>query len=321
MHESFTKKTKIVATLGPASNSPEKMRELIIAGTNIFRINFSHGSHDQHHEAITNVLKVRSELNGATGILADLQGPKIRLGDNYDENGDDGIEVYKGDEIVFTTKIEEANPLEKVFEIRLDTFANDVQVGEKILVDDGKLELEVLSKKANGQVRLNVLNDGKIKSKKGVNLPDTKLSIPSLTVKDLEDLEFILENQFDWVALSFVRKAEDIIGLRKILDERDSHLKIIAKIEKPEALEDIDNILKVTDAVMVARGDLGVEIPFEKVPIVQRRLVEKCIEASKPVIIATQVMESMIANPKPTRAEITDVANAVMQGADAVMLR
>ena len=320
MHDSFKKKTKIVATLGPASSSIPKLRELISAGANIFRINFSHGSYDQHSQAIKNVLQVRSELNGSAGLLADLQGPKIRLGENYNQKGEDGIDVYKDDVITFTTVEAKAKPIEKIFEIRLATFAADVKVGELILIDDGKLELEIISKETNGHVKLKVLNDGIIKSKKGVNLPDTKLTIPSLTKKDIEDLDYILENPFDWVALSFVRRAEDIIGLRKIIKERNSSLKIIAKIEKPEALADIDNIIKVADAIMVARGDLGVEIPFEKVPIVQRRLVDKCIIASKPVIIATQVMESMIANPKPTRAEITDVANAVMQGADAVML-
>jgi len=319
-NSSYRKKTKIVATLGPSSESTETFQALVRAGVNIFRFNFSHGSSEHKADAIQRALQVRSELNGSLGFLADLQGPKIRLGSVLNAQGEDGVVVEAGQIVSITTDNGKSDPTNKVFEIKLPSFAKDVSPGENILIDDGKMELQVVESNGVDIVKLKVLYDGVIKSNKGVNLPDTSLTINCLTPKDLADIEFITSQPFDWIALSFVRQAADIEELRRILDEKNSTLKIIAKIEKPEALDNFDEILEVSDGIMVARGDLGVEIPFERVPVVQRQLVEKCIVAGKPVIIATQVMESMIENPKPTRAEITDVANAVMQGADAIML-
>ncbi|MBX2845115.1 MAG: pyruvate kinase [Saprospiraceae bacterium] len=320
MLNTYKKKTKIVVTLGPASRSFETMIDLVRAGANVFRLNFSHGSHSDHKESIDNILRFKNELHITPSILADLQGPKIRLGENLNEEGEDGIEVAENEIVTFTTNANLAKPLEKIFEIRLETFANDVTPGEKILIDDGKMEFRVVETDGKENVKLKALNGGLVKSKKGVNLPETKLSVPSLTKKDREDLEFIMTQPVDWLALSFVRSAQDIIELREILDANNNKMRIIAKIEKPEAIDDIDAIIAATDGVMVARGDLGVEVPFEKVPIMQKEIVKKCIQLGKPVIIATQVMESMIENPKPTRAEITDVSNVVLEGADAVML-
>lgn len=320
METRFKKKTKIVATLGPASANAGTIKDLVYAGVNVFRLNFSHGDHETHQKTIDLIKEFRQKYNIRPSILADLQGPKIRLGDNLDEEGNDGIFLKEGEEVIFTTNEKSANPIEKRFYIKLDSFARDVEEKDKILIDDGKLHFRVLSTDKETEVQLKALNSGKVKSKKGVNLPDTDISVPAITEKDLKDLEFILTQDLDWLALSFVRTAKDIKALKNLIRHGSTKLKIVAKIEKPQAVKNIDAIIKETDAIMVARGDLGVEIPFQKVPKVQQDIVAKCIQNAKPVIIATQVMDSMIENPMPTRAEITDVANVVKEGADAVML-
>lgn len=320
MDNRFKKKTKIVATLGPASANYDTIKELVFAGVNVFRINFSHGDHEVHKQTIDLIKQFRKEHKVRPSILADLQGPKIRLGNNVNEEGEDGIAVKEDEIVYFTTSKEAASPLEKIFHIKLDSFAKDVELSHRILIDDGKMQFQVLETDKKSKVKLKALNGGLVKSKKGVNMPDTDISVPSLTEKDLNDLAFIVTQNLDWLALSFVRTADDIIDLKNRLNDYGSNLKIVAKIEKPEAVKNIDAIIEETEAVMVARGDLGVEVPFEKVPTIQHDIVEKCIHHSVPVIIATQVMESMITNPTPTRAEITDVANVVKEGADAVML-
>ncbi|RAV98826.1 pyruvate kinase [Pseudochryseolinea flava] len=305
-------KTKIVATVGPASNSKEMLASLINEGVDIFRLNFSHGKHEDHLKVIQFVRELNKELGTTVGLLQDLQGPKIRI-DEMAPN----IIIEAGQELVITTKDLIGN--EKIASTSYKNLPNDVKVGDMILVDDGKIELKV--KEVRGEeVVTEVVYGGPLKSRKGINLPFSKVSAPSLTEKDLKDLEFGIANDVDWIALSFVRKAFDIQSMRKMIDDKKSSARIVAKIEKPEALSNIDEIIECTDAIMVARGDLGVEIWLEEVPMVQKMLVEKCNKAGKPVIVATQMMESMIENPRPTRAETNDVANAVMDGADAVML-
>ncbi len=307
------KKTKILATIGPASNNYEMIKSLAFAGANVFRLNFSHGSHEVHQEVLDTIRLVNQELNCHLGILQDLQGPKIRVG----EVENNGVEIKPGDQITITSDpvVGTASLVSTVYK----NLPQDVKKGEHILIDDGNLELVVND--TNGKdVNCTVVHGGILKSRKGINLPNTKVSAPSLTEKDLEDLEFGLANDVDWIALSFVRSAEDIVDLRNRIKAAGKFCKIVAKIEKPEALENIDAIIEATDAIMVARGDLGVEVPMEIVPLWQKKMVEKCKLACKPVIIATQMMESMIQNPRPTRAETNDVANAVLDGADAVML-
>ncbi len=307
------KKTKILATIGPASNNYEMIKSLAAAGANVFRLNFSHGSHEVHQEVINIIRRVNKELNCHLGILQDLQGPKIRVG----EVENNGVEIKPGEKITITN-----DPVVGTSALVSTVYQNlpqDVVPGDRILIDDGNLEVVVVSTDGKN-VNCTVIHGGILKSRKGINLPNTKVSAPSLTDKDIEDLHFGLEQDVDWIALSFVRSAEDILDLRKRIHAAGKHCKIVAKIEKPEALENIDSIIEATDAIMVARGDLGVEVPMEIVPLWQKKMVEKCKLASKPVIIATQMMESMIQNPRPTRAETNDVANAVLDGADAVML-
>jgi pyruvate kinase len=305
-------KTKIVATVGPASNSKEMLAALIKEGVDVFRLNFSHGKHEDHLKVIQAVRELNKELGTTVGLLQDLQGPKIRI-DEMAPN----IVIERGQELIITTKDLIGN--EKIASTSYKTLPDDVKMGDMILVDDGKIELKVKEVRTD-EVLTEVVYGGPLKSRKGINLPFSKVSAPSLTEKDLKDLEFGIANKVDWIALSFVRKALDIQSMRKIIDDNKSTARIVAKIEKPEALSNIDEIIECTDAVMVARGDLGVEIWLEEVPMVQKMLVEKCNKAGKPVIVATQMMESMIENPRPTRAETNDVANAVMDGADAVML-
>ena len=306
-------KTKILATVGPASNNEETLIELVMAGADIFRLNFSHGDHDGHAQVIEKIRRINKENNLNIGILQDLQGPKIRVG----EVENNGVLIQPGDQITITNDpvIGTATLVSTVYQ----NLPNDVTPGDRILIDDGNLELIVLNTDGKN-VNCTVIHGGILKSRKGINLPNTRVSAPSLTEKDLIDLEFGLENDVDWIALSFVRSAEDITDLRERINKAGKFCKIVAKIEKPEALENIDAIIQETDAIMVARGDLGVEVPMEVVPLWQKKMVEKCKIASKPVIIATQMMESMIVNPRPTRAETNDVATAVMDGADAVML-
>lgn len=307
-------KTKIVATIGPASASKEMLAKMIMSGVNVCRINFSHGSHEEHAKVIENIRAADTELGTYTAILGDLQGPKIRIGDV--ENN--GVKLEDGKQLVITTE-ECVGTADKVF-LNYTNFPKDVAPGERILIDDGKLMLGIVKTNGKDEVLAEVIHGGILSSKKGVNLPNTKISLPCLTEKDLVDLEFALEQDIHWIGLSFVRSPEDIIELRRIIDARKKDCRIVAKIEKPEAIENIDDIITETDAVMVARGDLGVEIPMQDVPLRQKEIVRKSQKAAKPVIIATQMMESMITNISPTRAEVNDVANAVMDGADAVML-
>ena len=305
-------RTKIVATVGPASNSKEMLTALVKAGVDVFRINFSHGTHADHQPVIDLIREINAEWGTHVAILMDLQGPKIRV-----NTMEDNVVLKKGQELVITTRELTGNG--KVVSTSYKNLPQDVKVGEKVLIDDGKIELKVTEVR-DVDIVTKVVYGGPLTSRKGINLPHTKVSAPSLTDKDVKDLAFGLKNNVNWVALSFVRKAQDIIALREILKKNNSTARIVAKIEKPEALNDIDAIMEATDAVMVARGDLGVEIWMEEVPVVQKQLIEKCNKASKPVIVATQMMESMIENPRPTRAETNDVANAVMDGADALML-
>ena len=308
------KRTKIVATLGPASTSMEVLEDMIKAGVTVCRINFSHGAYDNVLTQINNVRALNKKLNTHVAILADLQGPKLRIG--VVENN--GVELIVGKEIIISTK-ECIGTSERVY-ITYPQFPKDVKAGENILIDDGKLLLKVLETNGVDEVKSVVVYGGMLSSKKGVNLPNTKVSLPCLTEKDLKDLDFALEQNVEWVGLSFVRKVTDIVDLKAIIKKKNKHARVIAKIEKPEALEGIDNIIDMSDGIMVARGDLGVELPMEQVPLVQKMLVRKCLAASTPIIIATQMMESMITNFAPTRAEVNDVANAVLDGADAVML-
>jgi pyruvate kinase len=308
------KKTKIVATLGPACNTKEILKEMIIAGVNVFRVNFSHAVYDEITEKIRMIRELNNELDFNVAILADLQGPKLRVGEM-----ENGVKLAEGDLFTFTT--EKCIGTQNYAYMTYQAFPNDVKVGENILVDDGKLLFEVLETNHKDKVTTRVLRGGKLKSKKGVNLPNTNVSLPALTEKDKFDVEFAIKHEVDWIALSFVRTAEDVLELRAYMDARsDYKIPIIAKIEKPEALVNISKILPVCDALMVARGDLGVEIPMHEVPLAQKKLVRKAKEAHKPVIIATQMMETMISSEVPTRAEVNDVANSIMDGADAVML-
>ncbi len=309
----LTKRTKIVATIGPASNTKEMIIKLAEAGANVLRLNFSHGSHDNHAQTVKIINEINEETNHSLAILQDLQGPKIRIG----EVANGGVEIREGNQLVITTKEMEGTP-EMVSTVYKE-IVNDVKKGDVILIDDGNLELKTESVSSD-QIVTTVVHGGTLKSRKGINLPDSSVSAPSLTEKDIEDLEFGLEQGVDWIALSFVRKVQDIEELKRRIKKAGKSTKVVAKIEKPEALQNIDEIIEETDGVMVARGDLGVEIPMHEVPIWQKKIVARCNKAAKPVIIATQMMESMIENPRPTRAETNDIANAVMDGADALML-
>jgi len=308
-------KTKIVATVGPACDTYDKLLELVKAGVNVFRLNFSHGSHEDKAKIIEHIRNINISEPYNISILADLQGPKLRVGDIKDGS----LDIVPGDILTFTSREKVVGTKDKIY-VSYPNLHHDVQVGNKILIDDGKLEVVVVNVSPDGDVKVAVTYGGKLLPKKGVNLPDTKISLPALTEKDLVDLDFIIGQKVDWVALSFVRKVEDIIDLKRRLAEAKSVSKVIAKIEMPSAMDDLRNIVLESDAVMVARGDLGVELPVEKVPMAQREIIRKCIHRAKPVIVATQMMESMIDRVKPNRSEITDVANAVLEGADAVML-
>jgi len=308
-------RTKIVATVGPACDTYDKLLELVKAGVNVFRLNFSHGSHEDKERIIGYIREMNSKEPYNVAILADLQGPKLRVGEM--ENG--GLDIVPGDILTFTSTEKVVGNKDKIY-VSYPNLHNDVKVGDKILIDDGKLEVIVIEVTKDGDVRVAVSYGGRILPKKGVNLPDTAISLPAMTEKDIIDFEFIVKQNVDWIALSFVRKAEDIIDLKQRLTERNSTTKVMAKIEMPSAMADLKNIVNQSDGVMVARGDLGVELPVEKVPMAQREIIRKCIHRAKPVIVATQMMESMIDRTKPNRSEITDVANAVLEGADAVML-
>lgn len=307
-------KTKIIATVGPASSSEKILEKMIRGGVDVFRINFSHGSYDDMKKIISSIRKLNKKLNTNIGILADLQGPKIRIGKVKNSR----IELKEGKTISIVTK--ECMGDEARLCINYTHFPSDVSAGEQIRINDGKFLLEVISTNKKDLVKAKIIYGGMLSSNKGVNLPDTKISLPCLTEKDSKDLNFALEHEVEWIGLSFVRSVTDVVDLKKKIKEKHKHARVIAKIEKSEALKEIDNIIDLADGIMVARGDLGVELPMEQVPLIQKMLVEKCIKASRPVIIATQMMESMIENFSPTRAEVNDVANAVLDGADAVML-
>jgi len=309
------KRTKIVATLGPACNSKTKLKNLIRAGVNVFRINFSHASYDEVDHYIQIIKELNKELDSNVAILADLQGPKIRLGNMHDN-----VSIKKGETISFDCKNQFVGDKLKASISYID-FAKDVQKGDKVLVDDGKLIFEVISTDKKSIVKLKNIQGGLISSRKGINLPNTKISTPSLTEKDKKDLFFAISKEVDWIALSFVRNAKDMQNLREIIEKQsDEKIPIIAKIEKPEAIDSIEEIIQNSDGIMVARGDLGIEIPSEEVPLLQKKIVYLAKKHRIPVIIATQMMESMISSLKPSRAEVNDVANSVMDGADAVML-
>ena len=309
------KRTKIVATIGPACSTYDKLLQLVIAGVNVFRLNFSHGSYEDKSTIIEYIREINRTQPYNIAILADLQGPKLRVG----ELQGGSLEIATGDILTFTSREKVVGTKEKIYVSYPDLHA-DVKVGDKILIDDGKLEVVVIEITEAGDVKVAVTYGGTLLPKKGVNLPDTEISLPAMTEKDVVDLAFIITQQVDWIALSFVRKAEDIIDLKKRIAEANCSSKVIAKIEMPSALKDLRNIIVESDGIMVARGDLGVELPVEKVPAAQRDIIRKCIHRAKPVIVATQMMESMIDRVKPNRSEITDVANAVLEGADAVML-
>jgi pyruvate kinase len=307
--------TKVIATLGPASSNEEILARMFEEGIDVCRLNFSHGSHEDHLKSIQIINKLNKKYSSNVAILADLQGPKLRIG----EVENNAVNLVDGKEIMFVNTPCTGNS-EKVY-MSYEKLASDVSPGEKILVDDGKIMLQVIDTNGKDQVRLKILSGGILSSKKGVNLPNTKVSLPSLTEKDKEDAIFALENEVDWIALSFVRSVNDILDIKELIKKsKKATVRVIAKIEKPEALNEIDQIIDMTDGIMVARGDLGVEVPFDQVPLIQKDIVRKCIIRAKPVIVATQMMESMITNFRPTRAEANDVANAVMDGADALML-
>lgn len=308
------KKTKIVATVGPTSESKEQLLALARAGVNVFRLNFSHGSHADHLERLKRIREINEEHDMNLCILQDLQGPKIRIGNVAEK---DGVLITAGHRLVLTN-IEVLGTAEKV-STPYDGMYNDVRIGDRILMDDGKLEVKVTGIE-DSDVVTEVVYGGYLKSKKGVNLPNTQVSMPSVTEKDYEDLDFGLEHGVEWIALSFVRRASDIQEVKDYIKSKGKDVRVVAKLEKPEAIKNIDEIVAATDAVMVARGDLGVEMPAEEVPMIQKMIVDKCNRAGKPVIVATQMLESMIESPRPTRAEVNDVANSVLDGADAVML-
>lgn len=312
----YLKKTKIIATLGPASSDKETMMELVKAGVDVFRINFSHADYNLVLKNIAIIREINQELGVSVSILGDLQGPKLRVGVVKE-----GSYLNPGDILTFTNEKIEGDST--IVYMTYQKFPQDVNVGERILIDDGKLVLEVTETNRKDTVKAKTIQGGPLGSKKGVNLPNTNVSLPALTEKDIQDANFMLDNEFDWIALSFVRHAQDIIDLKELIKKHPANKQktpIIAKIEKPEGVRNIDQILLECDGLMVARGDLGVEVPMEEVPGIQKNLVERARFFSKPVIIATQMMETMINSLTPTRAEVNDVANSVLDGADAVML-
>ena len=309
------KKTKIIATLGPASSSKEMIKKLIKSGVDVLRVNFSHATHDEVERIVDDVNDLRKELSSNVTLLGDLQGPKIRIGELEND-----IELKKNQSLSICSNLSESNGVDKIF-ISYPSFAKDVKPGENILVDDGKLIFKVISTNKKDTVEIKVVQEGVLKPRKGVNLPNTKISQPALTEKDIDDAKFAVKKSFDWIALSFVRSKKDVLQLRELIESQcDYHIPIISKIEKPQAIEKIDSIIKVSNGIMVARGDLGIEIPAEEVPLNQKKIVAKCKKRGIPVVIATQMMESMIDSLTPSRAEVNDVANSVMDGADAIML-
>ena len=309
------RKTKIVCTIGPSSSDEEIFKELVLNGANVARLNFSHGTHEEHKEKIITIKKVREELNTSTAIMLDTKGPEIRIRDF--ETGQ--AELIKGQEFILTTRELQGN--DSIVSVTYDQFAKDIKTGDTILIDDGLISMEAVEIINDTDVKCLVKNGGTLKNKKGINVPNVQINLPALTDKDISDIKFGIELGIDYIAASFIRKSDDVIQIRRILEEEKAvHIMIISKIENRQGVENIDEIIKVSDGIMVARGDLGVEIPAEEVPLVQKMLIKKCNEAAKPVITATQMLDSMIRNPRPTRAEVSDVATAIFEGTDAIML-
>ncbi len=306
------RKTKIVCTLGPASNNKVTFSNLVKAGLNVARFNFSHGSHESHKETMDMVKQVREELNEPIAILLDTKGPEIRL-----KEIEEGTFLNSGDSFILTSKDLIGN--KNIASITYDKLYQDVKIGDNILIDDGLVRLRV-EKIEDGDIYTTVVHGGEIKTKKGVNAPDIRVNLPAITQKDIDDILFGIEQKVDFIAASFIRKAEDVLAIRQILEEHNADIQIISKIENREGYDNLDEILSVSDGIMVARGDLGVEIPISEVPIAQKEMIRKCNRVGKPVITATQMLDSMIRNPSPTRAEATDVANAIFDGSDAIML-
>ena len=309
------RKTKIVCTIGPTSQDEEIFKELVLSGLNVARLNFSHGTHSEHKQKIDTIKKVRNELKTSIAIMLDTKGPEIRLKDF--EKGQ--VDLIKGQEFTITTRDILGN--ENIISVTYDQFAHDIKAGDTILIDDGLIIMEAVETINDTDVKCIVKNGGTIKNKKGVNIPNVSINLPSLTEKDISDIKFGIEQEVDYIAASFIRSADDVIEIRRILEAEDAdHIMIISKIENRQGVENIDEIIEVSDGIMVARGDLGVEIPAEEVPLVQKMLIKKCNDAGKPVITATQMLDSMIRNPRPTRAEVSDVATAIFEGSDAIML-
>ncbi|MBM6009762.1 pyruvate kinase [Staphylococcus epidermidis] len=309
------RKTKIVCTIGPASESEEMLEKLMNAGMNVARLNFSHGSHEEHKARIDTIRKVAKRLNKTIGLLLDTKGPEIRT-----HNMKDGLIVLeKGKEVIVSMNEVEGTP--EKFSVTYENLINDVNIGSYILLDDGLVELQVKEiNKDKGEVKCDILNTGELKNKKGVNLPGVKVNLPGITDKDADDIRFGIKENVDFIAASFVRRPSDVLDIRQILEEEKAEITIFPKIENQEGIDNIEEILEVSDGLMVARGDMGVEIPPESVPMVQKDLIRKCNKLGKPVITATQMLDSMQRNPRATRAEASDVANAIYDGTDAVML-
>jgi pyruvate kinase len=307
-------KTKIIATFGPACNDKAIMEEMVSAGVDVFRFNMSHGTYDDHLDGINKIREINKEHGLNIAILADLQGPKIRIGQVRDN-----MEVLESGQLVEVTNVPCISTFKKLY-VSYDSLPLEVEPGDAILIDDGKVELRVIDTNRKDLINARVVVGGKISNNKGVNLPDTKTTVPALTDKDRKDLHFAMKHGANWIALSFVRSPKDVYELKEIIGDKNSYMKIMAKIEKPEALLVLDEIITAADGIMIARGDLAVEVPQERMPLIQKDIIVRCIKHARPVVVATQMMDSMIENPNPTRAEITDVANAVIDGADAVML-
>jgi pyruvate kinase len=313
--EKIQKRTKIVATLGPASRDPAMIRSLVVAGANVFRLNFSHGSPEEHGETLRRVRQVADELGEHIAVLQDLPGPKVRTGGF--ENGATSMHLERGEPFVLTTEDVAGNAGR--ISVSYRDLPADVAVGRRLYLQDGAITLRIVDKTAT-EIRTTVEVGGDLRPQQGINYPDGRLNIDAVSERDLEFLAFGLEHGIDYVAVSFVRSADDVNRVKAFINERDRHVHVLAKIEKHEALEDIDNIVAAADGIMVARGDLGIELPLERVPMIQKDLIARCNRASKPVVTATQMLESMTFNARPTRAETTDVANAILDGTDAVML-
>jgi len=309
------RKTKIVCTIGPSSSDEEVFKELVLNGANVARLNFSHGTHEEHKEKIITIKKVRDNLKTSIAIMLDTKGPEIRVRDF--KMGE--AELKKGQEFILTTRGLQGN--DSIVSVTYDQFAKDIKKGDTILIDDGLISMEAIEIINDTDVKCLVKNGGIIKDKKGINVPNVQINLPALTDRDISDIKFGIEQGIDYIAASFIRKKDDVNEIRKILEEeKASHIMIISKIENRQGVENIDEIIEVSDGIMIARGDLGVEIPAEEVPLVQKMLIKKCNKAGKPVITATQMLDSMIRNPRPTRAEVSDVATAIFEGTDAIML-